>query len=857
MTRPFIVLKFGGTSVSTALRWAQIVHEATARAGEGLRPVVVCSALSGISNRLEALADAAAGGAWEAGFEAIVAQHRALGVDLGVDADVACAHEFDELRRLALGASLLGAAGPALKARIMALGELMSTKLGAAYFARRGVSCVWFDARDAFTAVDQGAGEARSRLSAVVADDADPALGARLAALGADVVLTQGFIARTADGETVLLGRGGSDTSAAYFAAKLGAVRCEIWTDVPGMFSADPRDVPTARLLKALDYEEAQEIATSGAKVLHPRCIAPVRRHGIPLEVRSTLDPHAEHTIIRAHAADDAARVKAVSSKKGVLLVSMNTPGMWQQVGFLADVFAVFKRRGLSIDLVSTSEMNVTASIDPAANVLDAAAVDGMLAELNTICRAELIGPCAAVSLVGRGIRAILHRIAPALEVFEERRVHLISQAASDLNLTFVVEQDQADRLVRELHGLLVEGEPTDAVFGPVPRVAGAAAVQRAAPAPWWTTERERLLALAGGETPLYVYHADTLRARARTLTALSAVSRVHYAVKANFNADVLRTLHAEGVAFECVSPGEVRRVRELFPDMAPDRILFTPNFAPVREYAFGFEQGVNVTLDNLHPLETHPELFRGREVFVRLDPGQGMGHHRHVHTGGTASKFGIDRRRFDDLLRLTERFDVRVTGVHAHVGSGIREPDVWPRTALFLAEAARRLPHVRVIDAGGGIAIPTRPEDAPFDFAALDAHLTAFRRAWPQYELWLEPGRFFVAEAGVLLTRVTQLKGKGERRYVGVDAGMNALIRPALYDAYHEIANLSRFGAPAAIEADVVGPICESGDVLGAGRPLPETTEGDVLLVATAGAYGRAMSSEYNLRPPPREVLL
>ena len=190
------------------------------------------------------------------------------------------------------------------------------------------------------------------------------ALQAAWRALGR-VIITQGFIASNEAGDTVLLGRGGSDTSGSYFAAKLAAVRLEIWTDVPGMFSANPRAIPTARLLRALHYDEAQEIASNGAKVLHPRCVLPVRQYKIPLHVYATQAPGLEGTVISADVADSARQVKAIAIKKGITLVSMDSPGMWHQVGFLADAFQVFKEQGISVDLISTSETNVTVSLDP------------------------------------------------------------------------------------------------------------------------------------------------------------------------------------------------------------------------------------------------------------------------------------------------------------------------------------------------------------------------------------------------------------------------------------------------------------------------------------------------------------
>ena len=194
---------------------------------------------------------------------------------------------------------------------------------------------------------------------------------------------------------------------------------------------------------------------------------------------------------------------------------------------------------------------------------------------------------------------------------------------------------------------------------------------------------------------------------------------------------------------------------------------------------------------------------------------------------------------------------------MHVHIGSGVKSVETWSENALFLAKMAERFEDVRVLDLGGGLGVPERLGQTSLDLEAVNESLLKFKAAHPRFELWIEPGRFFVARAGVLLARVTQLKSKGVHHYVGVETGMNSLIRPALYGAFHEIINLSKLGAPMEMTADVVGPICESGDVLGYGRRLPDTEEGDVLLIGTAGAYGRAMSSRYNLREPAREILI
>lgn len=856
----WVVLKFGGTSVSSRERWQTIAGVVRKRIAEGLRPVVVCSAFSGVTNQLEQLLGDAVAGKHEPILAAIESRHRSLSTELGVEADPLIVSELAELHRLASGASLLREASPRVRAQVLATGELLSTRLGAAYLESAGLKTSWIDARTCLEAVqDSTATPHRHYLSAACDLAPDPALGQRLASEPGDVLLTQGFIARDRAGETVLLGRGGSDTSAAYIAARLSAVRCEIWTDMPGMFTSNPRLVPEARLLRNLDYQEAQEIASTGARIIHPSCIAPVAANQIPLHIRSTPHPDVAGTVVSAGAGDKGAWVKAISSRSGITLVSMETDGMWQRVGFLADVFACFKDHGMSVDLVSTSEMNVTVSLDPAANALDTGTIKALLRDLDRHCEARAIGPCASVSLVGRNIRTVLPHLGPALEVFAEQKIHLLTQAASDLNLTFVVDERQSQRLVRRLHELLFVDADDDPRLGPTWRELEEGPAKRppALPAPWWHDRREDLLALAAEQTPLYVYDTESLDAAVTELGTLQSVERVYYAIKANPHPEILRRFEAAGLGFECVSPGEVDHVRALLPDLDTDRILFTPNFAGRAEYEHGFAQGVHVTVDNVYPLQAWPELFQGREIFLRLDPGHGRGHHDHVRTAGSRSKFGISPDQLDGLADHIATADARVVGLHAHVGSGILTPGNWSDTALFLIQMAERFGDVRTLDLGGGLGVVERAGQQPLDLTAVDESLAQIRRAHPRFELWLEPGRFLVARAGVLLASVTQLKRKGARSFVGVDAGMNTLIRPALYGAWHEIVNLTRLGEPTTQKADIVGPICETGDVLGHDRRIAPASEGDILLVASGGAYGHSMSSSYNLREPAAEKIL
>jgi bifunctional diaminopimelate decarboxylase / aspartate kinase len=354
-----------------------------------------------------------------------------------------------------------------------------------------------------------------------------------------------------------------------------------------------------------------------------------------------------------------------------------------------------------------------------------------------------------------------------------------------------------------------------------------------------------------------YVYHRATIDHAARQLLAIRGIDRLFYSVKANCHPEILRDFASLGLSFECVSQAECQQVLSAAPGLDPRRLLFTPNFAPRAEYEWALVNNVNLTIDNLYALREWGELFRERDVLVRLDTGFGRGHHDHVRTAGVHSKFGVPLFEVEELERLVAACGTRVIGLHAHTGSGVFEVRNWHEVGQLLGEFAQRFPHVKAIDLGGGFGVPEKPGQVPVDLAALQGVFDDLRSRFPGLALWIEPGRFLVAQGGVLVTRVTQLKGKGTVQYVGVSTGMNSLIRPALYGAHHDIVNLTRHGESSTEVYNVVGPICESADYLGHERRLPPTREGDVLLVANAGAYGHVMSSWYNLREPAREFLI
>lgn len=854
----WIVLKFGGTSVSRRHRWDTIGKLAKQRAEEGdARVLVVVSALSGVTNELTAITEGAVDAAQRA--EALEQRHREFATELGLDAEAVLGERLAALRALVIDPRAVARALD-WQAEVLAQGELLSSTLGTAYLRAQGLDFGWMDARQWMEAsVLPNQSEWARRLSVSCSPVASEGWSREFREQPTRMLLTQGFICRHPQGGTAVLGRGGSDTSAGYFGALLGAQRVEIWTDVPGMFSANPREVPDARLLTRLDYHEAQEIATTGAKVLHPRSIKPCRDARVPMTILDTERPDLPGTRIDDKAAT-VPGVKAISRRNGIVLVSMEDIGMWQQVGFLADVFERFKKHGLSVDLIGSAETNVTVSLDPSENLVSTDVLAALSADLSEVCRVKVIVPCTAITLVGRGMRSLLHKLSDVWAAFGQERVHMISQSSNDLNLTFVIDEADADGLLPMLHEALIDSGAMPVneteVFGT--RWREISGTFRPRPTPWWHGQRERLLGMAGEGTPRYVYHLPTVRARARALKAMASIDRHYYAIKANSNPTILATLVQEGFGLECVSQGELEHVFATFPDLPPERVLFTPSFAPHAEYAFALEKGITLTLDNVEALQRWPDVFRGHRLWLRVDLGRGDGHHDKVKTGGKNSKFGLPLARLDEFLSAARALDIAIVGLHAHLGSGVETPQHWRQVCDELGGIAEQIGSIESIDIGGGLPIPYTAEDEPFDLEAWDAGLAEIKKAYPGYQLVIEPGRFLVAESGVLLTRVTQVVEKDEIHRVGVDAGIHTLLRAAMYDAWHDIVNLSRLASESDGVFDVVGPICESSDVFGKQRRLPADTDvDDVVLIADAGAYGYVMASHYNLRGLPAQEMI
>ena len=342
---------------------------------------------------------------------------------------------------------------------------------------------------------------------------------------------------------------------------------------------------------------------------------------------------------------------------------------------------------------------------------------------------------------------------------------------------------------------------------------------------------------------------------------------KVFYACKANTNLAVLKILEDEGCCIDAVSPGEVYISRKMgFPG---DRILFTGNNITNDELKYVLNQGAVLNIDSVSALKRLAEIIEpnGLKISFRVNPMVGAGHHDHCITGGVMSKFGIMDSEAVEVYKLAKELGFNPIGMHSHIGSGILDPEPFKLAIESTMDIAGKVHKeagidFEFVDFGGGVGIPYTPEENTVDidrFAKENVEL--FKEKLAEYDMgnptmYLEPGRYLVGDASVLLVRVNSVK-ESYRKFIGVDAGFNTLLRPAMYDSYHHIVVANNMNAPVKEEIDIAGNVCESGDLFARDRPMPEIKEGDLLGILNAGAYGFTMSSNYNSRPLTPEVLV
>jgi len=366
--------------------------------------------------------------------------------------------------------------------------------------------------------------------------------------------------------------------------------------------------------------------------------------------------------------------------------------------------------------------------------------------------------------------------------------------------------------------------------------------------------------------SPLYVYNEKILRQRCREMANLVTYPnfKANFSIKANSNIELLKIVRSEGLYADAMSPGEIYVL--LKAGFKPEEIFYVSNNVSEEEMKFAIERGIITSVDSLSQLRQFGRLNPGGKVAIRFNPGIGAGHHEKVVTGGKKTKFGINPEYIDEVKSILKEYSLKLVGVNQHIGSLFMEPESYIESTKYVLGIAEQFEDLDFIDFGGGFGIPYRKQEGQqrLDLAYLGEKLDDIMNKWAdkygkKVFFKTEPGRYIVAECGVILGTVHSMKQNSGICFAGTDIGFNVLIRPAMYDSHHDI-EVYKDTYTADVEykpITVVGNICESGDIIAKDRLLPQLEEGDIIGVMDAGAYGYSMSSNYNNRLRPAEVLI
>lgn len=364
--------------------------------------------------------------------------------------------------------------------------------------------------------------------------------------------------------------------------------------------------------------------------------------------------------------------------------------------------------------------------------------------------------------------------------------------------------------------------------------------------------------------TPVYVTDEDRVRDNYQRLkaafTKVYPKTKIHYAIKCNNNMAVVKLLAEEGASFDCSSPYEIQMAQKL--GATPDKILYTGNNHSDWELKFAVDHQIKLNLDDISQLDRVVKYGKTPVISFRVNPAIEGGYHKELHFGSKDSKFGVIERDIVNAYKKAKDYGFTRFGIHMMAGSGVLDTEFFRNVAekmMMIVEKIKKEVGIEFefIDLGGGFGVPYKPTDKPLDIEKAAAGVAAVLKKYGYSgDIYLEPGRYIVCDSTILLTKVNTVK-RAYKNFVGTDSGFHVLARPFIYGAYHPILLANRLDARDDETYDVVGVVCESGDIMAKDRPLPRVREGDLLAVLNAGAYGFSMSSQYNSRPRVAEVMV
>lgn len=802
------VLKFGGTSVGSAER----IQNLRRIIPTSEPAIVVLSAMAGVTNGLVESVNLASQGKEQ------MAKDRLKAVEqMHLDT---CEKLFSSPKYKMKGKELvksifddtsgkLSNLTSIAEREVLAIGEILSTSLFQLHLEEQSVPSALIPALN-FMRVDKD-GEPDYYY---IAESLDRLIDS---CSGFNIIITQGYICRNAKGEVDNLKRGGSDFSAAIIGNAINADEVQIWTDIDGFHNNDPRHVQGTIPIRELSFDEAAELAYFGAKILHPSTIHPCREKNIPVILKNTLNPTDIGTAITSRQSDGD--IKAIAAKDGITAIRIKSLRMLMAHGFLKKVFEVFDEYKTPVDLITTSEVAVTITIDDTSNL------DKITKALSAFSSVEVVSNQTILCVVGDFVAekpGIAYRVLSALR---EIPIGQISYGGSSHNITLLIDSHNKVTALQALQSVLTIQSLADTV---------------------------------NVDTPAYRYNLNLLNKTlevAQTEASQYGYS-LHFAVKANSNPRILETIAQRGLGADCVSGNEIKAALEA--GFKPNTIVFAGVGKTNEEIELAIRNQIQcIHVESLEELVVVNQIAVEKQAIVpialRLNPNLDAGTHKHITTGTSTNKFGFSNAELPEALRALPSLNaVKLIGFHFHIGSQITDLNKFAQLAEYANKIYAENNHLQLsyINLGGGLGIDyDNPEENPIaDFAGYFKTFANNLNLPNGVSVHFEPGRSLVAQCGELITRVLYVKEGQERFFAVVDAGMNNLIRPALYQAKHSIYCISHNGSEQ-MKYDVVGPICESSDTFATGIMLPRLQRGDLLAIRSAGAYGESMSSRYNLR--------
>lgn len=441
-----IVLKFGGTSVGNSCMIKRVTSIVSSYLPK--KPIVVVSALSGITDSLINLAKLASLNSSNfdqalGKLEEIKTRHFKVIDELGLERNI-IKDETEEIEVLTKGIHLLKELTPRTLDRFMSFGEIMSSKIVASYMQREGINAKAYKAYDIGFVTDSNFGNAE------ILQETEYNLKKFFEKIDDEVPVITGFIAKNKRGEITTLGRGGSDYTATIIASAINAEEVQIWTDVDGIMTADPRIVKDAKTLEIVSFEEASELAFLGAKVLHPKTLLPAIKKNIPVKIKNTMNPNSKGTLI-VKDINEEFRIASIACKRNIKLINIFSPKMFLVHGFLHKIFEIFDKHKVSVDMISTSEVNISLTLDGNSDVSE------LINELSELAEVELRDKRASISIVGKGLSKIPGIAGKIFSVLSKINVNveMISAGSSNVSISFVVKEEYLEDTVRALHSSL------------------------------------------------------------------------------------------------------------------------------------------------------------------------------------------------------------------------------------------------------------------------------------------------------------------------------------------------------------------------------------------------------------------